>query len=132
MSNVLLLVAFLWALQFYSCKKTDDDDPGIYGSWTDPEDGTVYKTILLGEQYWMAENLNKGEMISGDSDQSDNGIIEKYCYDNNPVFCEKYGVFTNGVKRCNTVILRAPGEFARPAGTYHQTTNGKYWRYFLE
>ncbi|MGF1583704.1 MAG: FISUMP domain-containing protein [Bacteroidales bacterium] len=91
MSLVFMVVVPGLLLTFQSCKKTDDTDPGIYGSWTDPEDGMVYKTILIGEQYWLAENLNRGEMISGEKDQTDNGIIEKYCYDNNPVFCEKYG-----------------------------------------
>jgi uncharacterized protein (TIGR02145 family) len=91
MSLILTLVALGWVLQLHSCKKADDADPGIYGSWTDPEDGLVYRTILLGEQLWLADNLNRGEMIPGERDQIDNGIIEKYCYDNNPVLCEKYG-----------------------------------------
>lgn len=39
----------------------------------------------------MAENLNIGTMISGTSNPSDNGIIEKYCYDNNTNNCDTYG-----------------------------------------
>jgi uncharacterized protein (TIGR02145 family) len=124
-----MLVARDGYFNCYSCKKTDDTDPGIYGSWTDPEDGMVYKTILWVNSIGLAENLNRGEMITGEKDQSDNGIIEKYCYDNNPVFVKNTEVFTNGMKRCNTVILKAPGEFVQPAGTYHLTTNGKYSRF---
>lgn len=75
-----------------SCKKdSGDDDPGFYGSWIDPDDGTVYKTLQMGDQLWLVENINKGERIDGSIDQKDNGIIEKYCYDDNPVLCEKYG-----------------------------------------
>ncbi len=67
------------------------DEPDIYGYWVDPADGTVYRTIQLGNQLWMADNLNLGEMIDAGKEQLDNGIIEKYCYDNNPEMCDKYG-----------------------------------------
>ncbi len=53
--------------------------------------GQVYNTVLIGDQCWMKENLNIGIMIDGESDQSDNDTIEKYCYDNNPENCELYG-----------------------------------------
>ena len=37
----------------------------------------------------MAENLNIGIMIDGD--QVDNSTIEKYCYDNDTIYCNAYG-----------------------------------------
>lgn len=78
--------------QGISCKKElGDQEPDLYGSWVDTVDGAVYRTIQLGDQLWIAENINRGEIIDGSTDQKDNGIIEKYCYDNNPVLCEKYG-----------------------------------------
>ncbi|MCD4735601.1 MAG: hypothetical protein K8R53_06125 [Bacteroidales bacterium] len=54
-------------------------------------DGNSYKTIQIGTQCWMAENLNVGTMISGSADQTDNGTIEKYCYDNTISNCLVYG-----------------------------------------
>ena len=39
----------------------------------------------------MAENLNVGEMISGDKDQSNDSRIERYCYENDSANCEEYG-----------------------------------------
>jgi uncharacterized protein (TIGR02145 family) len=39
----------------------------------------------------MAANLNTGTRISLVKDQRDNGILEKYCYDNKDENCKKYG-----------------------------------------
>jgi uncharacterized protein (TIGR02145 family) len=50
-----------------------------------------YKAVRIGTQIWMAENLNCGEMILSYDNQSDNQIIEKYCYDNNSENCKIYG-----------------------------------------
>ena len=58
---------------------------------TDPRDGQVYKTVIIGTQTWMAENLNYGTRINGVLNQTDNGVTEKYCYDDNPLNCEQYG-----------------------------------------
>jgi uncharacterized protein (TIGR02145 family) len=60
----------------------------------DDRDGQSYNTALIGEQCWLAENMNIGTMIisSGPGQlQTDNGIFEKYCYDNIPVNCDIYG-----------------------------------------
>ncbi|MCD4681212.1 MAG: fibrobacter succinogenes major paralogous domain-containing protein [Bacteroidales bacterium] len=58
---------------------------------TDSRDGKSYKTVQMGNQCWMAENLNIGNMINATQSMSDNSIIEKYCYDNIPSYCDRYG-----------------------------------------
>ncbi|UCG28263.1 MAG: fibrobacter succinogenes major paralogous domain-containing protein [Bacteroidales bacterium] len=64
----------------------------------DERDGKQYRAIKIGDQWWMAENLNTGifvESVYNDdishSDVSDNGIIEKYCLENNELNCDTYG-----------------------------------------
>jgi uncharacterized protein (TIGR02145 family) len=53
--------------------------------------GQIYRTLQIGSQCWFKENLNVGNMIPGNQSMTDNAIIEKYCYDNDPAYCETYG-----------------------------------------
>lgn len=88
------MIAFIIiiAMQGSGCKKESEGGLNdLYGTWTDTVDGTVYRTLRLGDQLWMVDNINRGQMIDGDQDQMDNGAIEKYCYDNNKVLCDQYG-----------------------------------------
>ncbi len=58
---------------------------------TDARNQQTYNTVLIGEQCWMAENLNIGTMINGTEEMTDNSEIEKYCYENNTVNCDDFG-----------------------------------------
>ncbi len=50
--------------------------------FTDPRDGQSYPVVRIGGVWWMAENLNFGTMIPDTQMSRDNGIYEKYCYQN--------------------------------------------------
>lgn len=53
--------------------------------------GKTYNSVIIGNQCWMDENLNIGVAIIGTENQTNNGILEKYCYDNSTANCNTYG-----------------------------------------
>jgi uncharacterized protein (TIGR02145 family) len=54
---------------------------------TDVRDNKSYPTVQLGDQCWIAANLNYGTQIAGSIDQRDNCIVEKYCYNDLTADC---------------------------------------------
>ena len=50
-----------------------------------------YGTVQIGTQCWLKENLDVGTMVPGISIQTNNSVIEKYCYNDNETNCQLYG-----------------------------------------
>ena len=62
-------------------------NPNIdYGEMTDPRDGQVYKTVKIGGQVWMAQNLNYDDSVKTPSLKENS-----WCYNDSSEYCEKYG-----------------------------------------
>lgn len=61
---------------------------------TDGRDGKKYATIKLNGYMVMAQNLDYGTQVPGmksTDNQSNDGVEEKYCYNDSALYCERYG-----------------------------------------
>ncbi len=80
------------------------EDP-IYGEGVTDIDGNEYITVIIGDQEWMAENLR----VTRDANGND---ISRYCYDNDPDWCELYG----GIYTWNTIMNGESSSESNPSG----------------
>jgi uncharacterized protein (TIGR02145 family) len=82
----------IWLLNLGSTAKLPDAVPFTCGGLlVDTRDGQTYNTVQIGTQCWMAESLNIGLITSNASQMNNNGVIEKYCYDNDVLLCQEWG-----------------------------------------
>ena len=91
---------YYWKVGATNSAGTTYSNESWFGTLHPPCPGTViyggktYNTVQIWSQCWLQKNLDIGIMIySNDTsdNQTDNGILEKYCCDNNPSNCDVYG-----------------------------------------
>lgn len=63
----------------------------LKGKFTDVRDSKQYSWVLIGDQTWMAENLNISIIIDPRNGQITNNAIQALCYDDDEVNCTAFG-----------------------------------------
>ncbi len=114
----------------------DDSRSSASGKFQDSRDGQVYKTVTIGTQTWMAENLNYAYLQPTSEEDS-----SSFCYNDEPNSCAKYGrlylwsaamdsagVFGDGGKGCGYDVMCSAKEPVRgicPEG-WHLPSNTEW------
>ena len=76
-----------------------------YGTMTDSRDKKVYKTVTIGTQTWMAENLNYADSVTIPSLKG-----KSWCYDNVEKNCDVAGRLYTWAAAIDSVTLYNGGE----------------------
>jgi len=102
-ASATLLLSLAWG-----CDGEESDDTGDSGepaAWAcgddveDDRDGAIYRTVAIGTQCWLRDNLDLGTMIestTAGSQAHDDGVVEKYCWDNDQGECDGTGSMKRG------------------------------------
>lgn len=102
---------------------TDSTGPIITGAATVPggggEDG-----IVIGDQVWAKTNVNVGQITDNTIIQGDNGVVEKYCYNNDETYCTARG----GLYQWNEAMQysRTPGARGVCTAGWHIPTDEEW------
>ncbi len=94
-----LFVSVFLTIILTGCTKPTEDEPNQSSTVTD-NDGNTYKTITIGTQVWMTENLKATKYRNGDAIANDKASWSTtkgaYCwYDNNIKYKDLYGALYN-------------------------------------
>lgn len=90
----------------------------------DERDQQKYGTVVIGTQCWMSQNLNVGIKINRNQSMLNNGIIEKYCFNDQADSCDSWGAYYNWDEAMQYVITQGTKGIC-PIG-WHLPTNSEW------
>ena len=98
--------------------KEDRLNPEIaYDSMTDSRDGQIYKTVKIGDQIWMAENLNYADSVKTPSLMGKN-----WCYANKAENCAVTGRLYTWAAAIDSVKLATDADNPQDCGSGKECT----------
>ena len=87
------------------CRENEWQIDVEYGSLMDDRDGQSYKIVKIGDQWWMAENLNYADSIATPSLSG-----KSWCFNNEPDSCTKYGRLYTWAAAIDSVAVYDDGD----------------------
>lgn len=97
-------------------------------SLIDPRDGQKYATVLIGSDCWFKQNLNYGNYVESTtlssihSQQTNNGIAEKYAQLNTPA---NFGIYGGLYEQAELMNYNTSGQGLCPLG-WHVSTDQEW------
>lgn len=82
-----------------------------YGTMTDTRDGKTYRTVEIGDQVWMAENLNYADSVKTISLKG-----KSWCFDNKDANCDVTGRFYTWAAAIDSAALANDTENPQTCG----------------
>jgi uncharacterized protein (TIGR02145 family) len=95
MIRTFAIFQFIVLCTLFGCQKSDDLIVHIEGGGVSDIEGNNYKTVIIGDQEWMAENLKTDFFCNWDSIPSKGDSAQVKVYDDNPQNEAIYGKLYN-------------------------------------